>query len=112
MDAYASVNQISLHYLDHPGGAPLVVLLPGLTANAHIFDGLIESGLSLACARWRSTCVAAADDKHRLFHRRARSTSTLLDHLGLAKAVIGGHSFGALVGITGRGSERVEKPSS
>ncbi len=37
---------ISLHFLDHQGHEPTIVLLPGLTANAHIFDGLIQAGLS------------------------------------------------------------------
>ncbi|MGH9962063.1 MAG: alpha/beta fold hydrolase, partial [Pyrinomonadaceae bacterium] len=45
-DRFAQVNGIRLHYLDHPGNEPALVFLPGLTANAHCFDGLIKAGLS------------------------------------------------------------------
>jgi len=46
MDRFAQVNKIQLHYLDHPGGEPALILMPGLTANAHCFDGLVQAGLS------------------------------------------------------------------
>ena len=35
-----------MHYLDHPGGEPALVFLPGLSATAPIFDDLIGAGLS------------------------------------------------------------------
>ena len=44
-DRYVETNGIRLHYLDHAGAAPTVVLAPGLTANAHSFDGLVAAGL-------------------------------------------------------------------
>ena len=43
---FIRTNGINLHYLDYPGPAPTLVLLPGLTASAPIFDGLIQAGLS------------------------------------------------------------------
>jgi pimeloyl-ACP methyl ester carboxylesterase len=46
MDQFVRVNNIQLHYLDHSGDDPCLVLLPGLTGNAHVFDGLIKAGLS------------------------------------------------------------------
>lgn len=115
MDRFAFVNGINLHYLDHPGGEPLLVLLPGLTANAHSFDGLIEAGLS---PRFR---VLAVDLRGRgqtdkpptgySIGEHAADILGLLDHLGLPGAVVGGHSFGALVGIylAAHFPERIEK---
>ena len=47
-DRYVETNGIRLHYLEHSGPEPILVLAPGLTANAHSFDGLIEAGLSRA----------------------------------------------------------------
>ena len=41
-------NGIRLHYLDHGGDGPMLVLAPGLTANAHSFDGLVHAGLGSA----------------------------------------------------------------
>jgi len=39
-------NGINIHYLHHQGNEPTIILMPGLTANAHAFDGLIAAGLS------------------------------------------------------------------
>ena len=56
MKNWVRTNSIQLHYLDHPGEMPPLVLMPGLTANAHSFDGLISAGLSPAlrvlCLDW------------------------------------------------------------
>ena len=38
-DRYASANGIGIHLADHRGGEPPIVLLPGITANLHNFDG-------------------------------------------------------------------------
>ena len=34
MDQFIRANGLQLHYLEHSGDGPLIVLLPGLTANA------------------------------------------------------------------------------
>ena len=47
-DRFAATNEIRLHYLDHGGDGPVLVLAPGLTANAHSFDGLMRAGLGRA----------------------------------------------------------------
>jgi pimeloyl-ACP methyl ester carboxylesterase len=46
MDRYIDTNGIRLHYLDYPGDGPILILMHGLTANAHAFEGLIRAGLS------------------------------------------------------------------
>lgn len=98
---FAQVNQIQLHYLDHAGHAPTLVLMPGLTANAHAFDGLIQAGLS------PSLRVLALDLRGRglsdkpttgySLAEHAADVIGLLDALGLAQVVLGGHSFGGLL---------------
>ncbi|WP_222841318.1 alpha/beta fold hydrolase [Hymenobacter sp. BT188] len=40
---FLQTNGIRLHYLDHAGPEPPLVLLHGLTGNAHAFDGLIQA---------------------------------------------------------------------
>lgn len=101
MDRFAEANRIRLHYLDHGGSEPVLVLLPGLTANAHCFDGLVQAGLS---PRFR---VLALDLRGRGLSDKpetgygmpdhAADVVGLLDSLGIERAVIGGHSFGGLV---------------
>jgi pimeloyl-ACP methyl ester carboxylesterase len=101
MDCFARANNIQLHYLDHAGGEPTLVLLPGLTANAHAFDGLILGGLS---PRFR---VLALDLRGRglsdkpaagySMPEHAADVISLLDELGIEQAVMCGHSFGGLL---------------
>ena len=115
MDCFAQVNNIKLHYLDHPGDGPTLILLPGLTANAHSFDGLIQAGLS---PRFR---VLALDLRGRglsdkpatgySMDEHAQDVIALMDSLDIHQAVICGHSFGGLLTmfIAGHYPERVTK---
>ncbi len=103
MDKYVTANGIRLHYLDPPGSEPPLVLMPGLTANAHSFDGLIAAGLSPAMR------VLALDlrgrglsDKPASGYRMADHAADIigfLDALELPRVVLGGHSFGGLLTI-------------
>ncbi|MBC7476018.1 MAG: alpha/beta hydrolase, partial [Candidatus Sericytochromatia bacterium] len=43
---FVKANNINLHYLDFSGENPPIILTHGVTANAHAFDGLINSGLN------------------------------------------------------------------
>ena len=100
-DRYAIVNGIRIHMLDRLGGEPPIVLLPGITANLHNFDGLIDAGLS---PRFR---VIGLDLRGRgLSDKPAQGYSIaehaadvigVLDDLGIERVVLGGHSFGALL---------------
>jgi pimeloyl-ACP methyl ester carboxylesterase len=114
MDKFLRTNGINLHYLDHPGGEPALILLPGLTANAHVFDGLIAAGLN---PRHR---VLALDLRGRGLSDKPAQGYTMADHvadvLGLMDAlnielvVLVGHSFGALLTIY-MGSQYPERVS-
>lgn len=112
-----ATNGINLHYLDHnPGalGLPLV-LLPGLTSNAYVFDGLVTAGLA------RARRVLALDLRGRggsdkpgtgySMAEHAADVVGLLEGLGLEKVVLGGHSFGAWLSlyIAAHYPERVAK---
>ena len=46
MGSFAGTNNIPIHYLGYAGADPPVVLMPGLTNNAHSFGGLIHAGLN------------------------------------------------------------------
>lgn len=115
IDRYASANGLRVHLRDHPGGDPPIVLLPGITANLHNFDGLIDAGLA---PRFR---VVGLDLRGRgLSDKPAHGYSIaehaadvvgVLDVLGLPRVVLGGHSFGALLTafIAARHPDRVSR---
>jgi pimeloyl-ACP methyl ester carboxylesterase len=101
MDRFIRTNGIQLHYLEHPGDGPPIVLLPGLTANAHAFDGLIQAGL---CPRFRALALdlrgrslsdAPAEGYTMADH--AADLIGLLDALGIEQVRLAGHSFGGLL---------------
>jgi pimeloyl-ACP methyl ester carboxylesterase len=115
MERFVYVNNIQLHYLDHLGGDPPLVLMPGLTANACSFDGLIKAGLSPALR------VLALDLRGRGLSQKPHSGYSMADHaadvlglldaLELSQVVLGGHSFGGLLTIymAAHHPERVSK---
>lgn len=102
-DRFEQVNGIRLHYVEHAGDGPPIILLPGLTANARCFDGLVQQGLS------RHFRVLALDlrgrglsDKPPTDYRMADHAAdvvALLDALGIRRAIVAGHSFGGLLTI-------------
>jgi pimeloyl-ACP methyl ester carboxylesterase len=102
-DRFVEANGIRLRYLDWPGGAPPLVLLHGLSANANSFVGLAAAGLA---PRFR---VVAPDLRGRgrsdapphgyRMADHAADVIGLLDALGLDRVTLGGHSFGAYLAL-------------
>lgn len=103
MGHWAATNGIRLHYLHYAGAEPPLVLLPGLTANAHVFDGLLAAGLR---QRFRVLALdlrgRGLSDKPARGYRMADHAADvvgLLDALGMEQVVLGGHSFGGFLGF-------------
>jgi pimeloyl-ACP methyl ester carboxylesterase len=98
---FVRTNGIQLHYLDEGTSEPTLVLMHGLTANAHSFDGLIAAGLT------DHIRVLALDLRGRGESDQPGSAYSLADHaadvigfldtLELDRVVLGGHSFGGLL---------------
>ncbi|GAB3395334.1 alpha/beta fold hydrolase [Azotobacter armeniacus] len=115
MDRFIQANAIRLHCLDHPGGDLPLVLMPGLTANAHAFDGLVKAGLSPAlrvlALDLRGRGLSDKPDSGYSMAEHAADVLGLLDALGLRQVVLGGHSFGGLLALymAARYPERVDK---
>ena len=103
MDKFVETNGIRLHYLDHPGGTPPILLMHGLTANAHAFDDYVRAGLSprhrLLSVDLRGRGLSSKPDTGYSIAEHARDIVGMLDTLGIDQIVMGGHSFGALVTI-------------
>lgn len=100
-DFFIETNSITLHYLSYNGGGQTIILMHGLTANAHAFDGLIAAGLSreynLISVDLRGRGKTSAPKDGYTLAEHAKDIIGLLDHLGIDKALIGGHSYGALL---------------
>jgi pimeloyl-ACP methyl ester carboxylesterase len=112
---YIQTNGIRLHYLETEGAKPALILLHGLTANAHCFDGLLKAGLSPAfhtlSVDLRGRGLSDKPSSGYTMRHHADDILGLLDQLGIAKATFVGHSFGAFVSLylATHWPERVEK---
>ncbi|HTI64641.1 MAG TPA: alpha/beta hydrolase [Gemmatimonadaceae bacterium] len=111
----SAVDGTVIHYIDAPGAEPTLVALHGLSANARCFGGLIAAGLSPAFRvvapdlRGRGKSGKPATGYTMADH--ASDVLALMDHLGLRRVVLAGHSFGGYLAIyvAARFPERVEK---
>ncbi|MEM9981022.1 MAG: alpha/beta hydrolase [Bacteroidota bacterium] len=98
---YVTTNGIQLHYLDSGTDLPPLLLMHGLTANAHAFDGLIKAGLTekhrLISVSLRGRGLSEKPQQGYDIPTHAKDIIGLLDALQLDKVIMGGHSFGALL---------------
>ncbi len=91
---------IQIHYLDTGVDGSSLIMLHGLTANAHFFDGLGESlapEVRLISPDLRGRGSSGKPDSGYTLEDHARDVLRLLDHLGIEEADIGGHSYGGLL---------------
>ena len=111
---FVHANCIRLHYLEHEGNGPTLVLTHGLSANAHFFDVLARSlapAARVLCfdLRGRGLSDRPADGYSLAEH--AADLAGALDALGLERVFLGGHSFGGLLTlyVAATAPERVER---
>lgn len=114
-DHFIQTNHIRLHYVAYPSDGPLLLLMHGLTANAHAFDGLVAAGLVPAFRLVSPDLRGRGLTDHPAFRytlqEHAEDILGLLDHLGVEKVWLGGHSFGGLLSfyLAAHYPQRVEK---
>src|SRR5262249_20482731 len=115
MNKFVAANGIRMHCIDHAGREPSIILLPGLTANANNFDGLVAAGLA---HRFRVLTVdlrgRGQTDKPQTGYSipdHAADVIGLMDELRIRDAILGGHSFGGMLAmyIASRFPDRVQK---
>lgn len=99
MGNFTQTKDITLHYLDHPGDEPTLIVLHGLTANAHFFDGLAASSLPnrLLAVDLRGRGQSDKPEAGYSMADHAADILGLMDNLGLDQAILAGHSFGGLL---------------
>ncbi|MEN9598238.1 MAG: hypothetical protein RL596_549 [Bacteroidota bacterium] len=98
---FVNTNNIQLHYLESRHTGKTLILMPGLTANAHAFDGLMKAGLGneyhILSIDLRGRGLSDYPAKGYSMKDHAEDIIGLLDALNIQSAIIGGHSFGALL---------------
>lgn len=102
MSHFIKTNNIQIHYLEYKGDGPTIILMHGLTANAHAFDGLMAGGLN-ACCNVISIDLRGRGESDQpegySMEDHAKDIVGFLDKMNLEKVIIGGHSFGALLSL-------------
>ncbi|XZF14153.1 alpha/beta fold hydrolase [Chitinophagaceae bacterium MMS25-I14] len=100
-EGFAPVNKIQLHYIRYAGEGETIIMLHGLTANAHAFDGLVSRGLypqyTIVAPDMRGRGLSSHPAFCYTIQEHAEDIIGLLDHLGLKQVVLAGHSFGGLL---------------
>lgn len=98
---FAEVNGIKMHYIEYKNDKPKLLLMHGLTANAHAFEGFIRAGLAehfhVYSIDFRGRGLSTKVAFHYSIKEHAEDVIEMLDHLKIAKIILCGHSFGGLM---------------
>lgn len=112
---FVETNGIKLHYLDHDGDGPTLILMHGLTATSRSFDGLVKAGLApklrVLALDLRGRGLSDKPATGYSMPEHAADILGLLDALGMEQVILGGHSFGGLLTyyLAAHHPERVSK---
>lgn len=100
---FIETNGIRLHYMEQGTEGPTLLLMHGLTANAHAFDGLIKAGLSdsfrVISVDLRGRGLSSKPDKGYTMKEHAADIIGMLDALNIREVIVAGHSFGGFLGL-------------
>ena len=104
-DHFIYTNKIRLHFIEYKTkkNLPKLLLLHGLTANAHTFDGLVHRGLAerfhLLIPDLRGRGHSDKPEFNYSLRHHAKDIIGMLDQLGIDQIAIAGHSFGGLLSV-------------
>src|SRR4051794_2686009 len=89
---FIPVNNINLHYLDHNSDGPVLILLHGLTANAHAFDAIVSelgSAYRVVCPDLRGNGLSYEPAFSYTVEDHVQDILGLISHLGGKKVHLG-----------------------
>jgi len=103
VERHIVANGVRTHLIDRAGDGPVLVLAPGLTANAHSFDEIVAGGLASAVRTLafdlRGRGLSDKPDSGYDLADHAADIIGALDVLEIDKVVMGGHSYGGLLSL-------------
>lgn len=104
IDHHIQTNGINLRFIEYPNSnKPTLILMHGLTANAHALGGLVNAGLKehfrLIFPDLRGRGQSDKPAFRYSFRDHALDILGLMDHLGIESCALGGHSFGGLLSV-------------
>jgi pimeloyl-ACP methyl ester carboxylesterase len=94
---YVETNGINLYFEVYGSGEPLVLIHGGLTTIGEMLGWVqpLAAGRQVIAVEMQGHGRTADTDRPLAFATMADDLVALLDHLGIAKADVAGHSFGA-----------------
>jgi len=114
-DSYCQLKSVRLHYIDHGGQGPVVILLAGLGSSAHVFDEfgpLLRQGHRVIAVTRRG--YGQSSNASNGDYSNGALVGDLLefmDHLAIQRASFIGHSLagGELAALGAKHPERVDR---
>jgi len=114
-DSYCQLKSVRLHYIDHGGQGPVVILLAGLGSSAHVFDEfgpLLRQGHRVIAVTRRGYGQSSnASNSDYSNEALVGDLLELMDRLSIKKASFVGHSLagGELAALGAKHPERVDR---
>ena len=114
-DSYCELKSVRLHFVDHGGEGPAVILLAGLGSSAHVFDQfgplLREGHRVIAITRRGYGQSSDARDDNYSNDALVADIIGLMDGLKIQRASFVGHSLagGELAALGAKHSDRVDR---
>jgi len=99
-ESFYDTNGITLHVLDYPGSGPTVLMLHGLTANAHFFPDLaklVAGDFRVVAINLRGRGRSEKPPSDYTMEDHANDVLGVMDKLKLDSAHLCGHSYGGLL---------------
>jgi pimeloyl-ACP methyl ester carboxylesterase len=96
---FATVDGVRIHYVEHAGAEPAVVLIHGLPGTHHDFDRVVRLLPSRRTISIDRPGFGFSDGGYHRFARQLELLHGLLEQLDVRRPVLAGHSYGGTIAL-------------